>query len=56
MPLQTQKWGFDSRPIHLEDKGFASELAAAVKKVDNDELKYYILNGLDDEYNPLAPL
>jgi hypothetical protein len=35
-------------------KGFVSELAATGKRVDNDELKGYILNGLDGEYNPLV--
>ena len=35
-------------------KGFASELAASGKKVDEDELKDYILNGLDGDYNPLV--
>ncbi|KAK1678516.1 hypothetical protein QYE76_039364 [Lolium multiflorum] len=35
-------------------KGFVSELAAAGKHVDDDELKGYILNGLDGDYNPLV--
>ena len=35
-------------------KGFTSELAAAGKKVDDDELKDYILNGLDGDYNPIV--
>jgi hypothetical protein len=35
-------------------KGFVSELAAAGKKVDDDEVKGYILNGLDSAYNPLV--
>jgi hypothetical protein len=34
-------------------KGFASELAKTGKKVDYDEMKGYILNGLDSDYNPL---
>ena len=32
-------------------KGFASELATAGKIVDDDELKDYIMNGLDSSYN-----
>ncbi|KAK1686807.1 hypothetical protein QYE76_047655 [Lolium multiflorum] len=35
-------------------KGFAAELAAAGKKFDDDELKDYILNGLDGSYTPLV--
>ena len=35
-------------------KGFASELSAAGKKVDEDEMKDYILNGLDGDYNPVV--
>jgi hypothetical protein len=35
-------------------KGFASELAAAGKKIDDHEMKGYIFNGLDDDYNILV--
>jgi hypothetical protein len=35
-------------------KGYASELAAAGKPVDDDELKDYILNGLDGNFNTLV--
>ena len=35
-------------------KGFASELSAAGKKVDDDAMKDYILNGLDGDYNPIV--
>jgi hypothetical protein len=35
-------------------KGFILELAPAGKRVDDDELKGYILNGLDGDYNPLV--
>uniref|UniRef100_A0ACD5WFK3 Uncharacterized protein n=1 Tax=Avena sativa TaxID=4498 RepID=A0ACD5WFK3_AVESA len=35
-------------------KGFAAELAAAGKPVDDDELKDYILNGLDGNFNSLV--
>ncbi|KAM3333083.1 hypothetical protein ACQJBY_028287 [Aegilops geniculata] len=33
-------------------KGFADELAAAGKPVDDDDLVSYILQGLDSDYNP----
>jgi predicted choloylglycine hydrolase len=35
-------------------KGFASELATTSKKIDDDEMKGYIFNGLDDDYNLLV--
>ena len=35
-------------------KSFASELAAAGRIIDDDELKEYILGGLDGEYNSLV--
>ena len=35
-------------------KGFAMELAAAGKKIDDDELKGYILNGLGRDYTPFV--
>jgi hypothetical protein len=34
-------------------KGFATELAAAGRTIDDDELHDDILNGLDEEYNPV---
>jgi hypothetical protein len=36
-------------------KGFTFEAADAGKKVDDDELKDYIINGLDGDYNSLVP-
>ena len=33
---------------------FASELAAAGRIIDDDELKEYILGGLDGEYNSVV--
>lgn len=33
-------------------KGFADEMAAAGKPIDDDELVSYILQGLDSDYNP----
>jgi hypothetical protein len=35
-------------------KGYASELAAAGKPVDDDELTDYIMNGLDGSFNNLV--
>jgi predicted choloylglycine hydrolase len=35
-------------------KGFASELVTTSKKIDDDEMKGYIFNGLDDDYNLLV--
>ncbi|KAK1629044.1 hypothetical protein QYE76_003359 [Lolium multiflorum] len=35
-------------------KGYASELAATGKPVDDDELKDYIMNGLDGSFNSLV--
>jgi hypothetical protein len=35
-------------------KGFATELATTGQKVDDLELKGYILNGHDGEYTPLV--
>jgi hypothetical protein len=35
-------------------RGFVSELVAAGKRVDDDKLKDYILNGLDEDYNSLV--
>ena len=35
-------------------KGFASELAAAGKPLEDDELIGYILHGLDSSYNSLV--
>jgi hypothetical protein len=34
-------------------KGFATELVAAGRTIDDDELRDHILNGLDEEYNPV---
>ena len=35
-------------------KGLADEMAAAGKKLDDDDIIEYILNGLDAEYNPFV--
>ena len=35
-------------------KSFASELAAAGRLIDDDELKEYVLGGLDGEYNSVV--
>jgi hypothetical protein len=50
----TKKLDLTAQQFLSKMKGFASELAAAGKKVDDDELKDYILNGLDGSYNPLV--
>ena len=34
-------------------KGFADELAAAGRPIEEEELVEYILAGLDDTYNPI---
>ncbi|EAZ36456.1 hypothetical protein OsJ_20787 [Oryza sativa Japonica Group] len=35
-------------------KGLADEMAAAGKKLDDDDIVSYILGGLDADYNPLV--
>jgi hypothetical protein len=50
----TKKLDMSANKYITKIKGFVSELAATGKRVDNDELKGYILNGLDGEYNPLV--
>lgn len=35
-------------------KAIADELAGAGKKVEDDEMIYFILTGLDREYNPIV--
>jgi hypothetical protein len=50
----TKKLDMTAQQYITKMKGFASELAAAGKPVDDDELKDYILNGLDCSYNGLV--
>ena len=50
----TKKLSMTAQQFITKMKGFASELAAVGKKVDDDELKDYILNGLDGDFNPIV--
>jgi hypothetical protein len=50
----TKKQGMTVQQYLTKMKGYAFELAAAGKKVDDDELKDYILNGLDGTFNSLV--
>ncbi|KAK1697320.1 hypothetical protein QYE76_014017 [Lolium multiflorum] len=50
----TKKQDMTAQQFITKMKGFASELAAAGKPVDDDELKDYILNGLDGNFNALV--
>ena len=50
----TKKGNMSAEKFVAKMKGFASELASAGKRIDDDELKEYILNGLDGNYNSLV--
>ena len=50
----TKKLDMSADKYLAKMKAFASELAAAGRKVDDLELKEYILNGLDADYTPLV--
>ncbi|KAM0877932.1 hypothetical protein ACQ4PT_035216 [Festuca glaucescens] len=50
----TKKQDMTAQQFITKMKGYASELAAAGKPVDDDELKDYILNGLDGNFNALV--
>lgn len=53
--LSRQKKGdISASAYYSKMKGFADEMAAAGKKIDDDELIGHILNGLDSDYNPLV--
>jgi hypothetical protein len=52
--INTKKLDLTAQQYITKMKGFASELAAAGKAVDDDELKDYILNGLDRSFNHLV--
>jgi hypothetical protein len=43
-----------ARQFVAKMKGFVSQLADVGKIVDDDELKRYILDGLDDQYTPFV--
>jgi hypothetical protein len=49
--INTKKLDMTAQQYITKMKGFASELATAGKTVDDDELKDYIMNGLDGSYN-----
>lgn len=46
-----KKGDLSASSYYSKMKGFADEMAAAGKKIDDDELIGFILNGLDSEYN-----
>ncbi|KAK1617180.1 hypothetical protein QYE76_022697 [Lolium multiflorum] len=50
----TKKLDLTAQQYISKMKGFAAELSAAGKPVDEDELKDYMLNGLDNSFNPLV--
>jgi hypothetical protein len=49
----TKKNSLTANQFFAKMKGYASELAAAGKPVEEDEMIYYIVNGLDKTYNSL---
>jgi hypothetical protein len=55
--INTKKQDMTARKYIATMQGFVQELAAAGKTVDQDELKGYILGGLDDDrYTPFVTL
>jgi hypothetical protein len=52
----TKKGNLTITQFFTKMRGFSSELAAAVKPVEDDEMIGYILNGLDSSYNDLVSL
>jgi hypothetical protein len=52
--INTKKLEMTAREYIAKMQSFASELAAAGKIVDDDELKGYILGGLDHRYTSLV--
>jgi hypothetical protein len=54
-PLTNIKKGLMTIPQYFTKmKGFADELAASGKTLDDEEIVSYILNGLDSDYTPLV--
>jgi hypothetical protein len=50
---KTKKENMTTVAFFTKMKGFADELAAAGRPINDDELVEYLLAGLDDTYNPL---
>ncbi|KAK1631663.1 hypothetical protein QYE76_005978 [Lolium multiflorum] len=50
---RTRKENMTSAQFFAKMKGYADELAAAGRPIDEEELVEYLLAGLDDTYNPL---
>jgi hypothetical protein len=50
----TKQNGISAAKFIAKMKGFSSKLTPTGRKIDADELKEYILGGLDGEYIPLA--
>ena len=49
-----KKEDLSASAYYTKMKGLADEMAAAGKKLDDDDIIEYILNGLDAEYNPFV--
>ncbi|XP_071680467.1 uncharacterized protein [Lolium perenne] len=50
---RTKRENMTAAQYFTKMKGFADELAAAGRPIDEEELVEYLLAGLDDQYNPL---
>ncbi|XP_012702882.1 uncharacterized protein LOC101777117 [Setaria italica] len=50
----TKKGALSIIEYYAKMKGFADEMAASVKPLDDEELIAYIVNGLDLEFNPVV--
>jgi hypothetical protein len=51
-----KKGDLSASAYYSKMKGIADEMAAAGKKIDDDDLIGHILNGLESEYNPFVSL
>ena len=49
-----KKGDLSASAYYSKMKGIADEMAAVGKKIDDDDLISYILNGLDSDYNPFV--
>jgi hypothetical protein len=52
--VNTKKLDMTATAFISKMKGYASELAAAGRVISDEELKEYLLAGLDGEYNPIV--